>query len=222
MDACTLGVWMVLYMRLRDWVCAFPAVQGRLGRFRATESRALPAPQAGSLSPRQDAARVAPTRYGVFVVLCLMLYLLSACGGVNRPVVVHKTPTPAMAAGEVVLPHSQVHFHDAPLPTGADFNFTGDEWTLAGHDSYSTRAVILSACCSTVTDSPRPLWYHSPGVPLLESPVISAGRLYLTAADGYLHVLDARSGEERWRIELGGELAANGLALAHDIVYVAR
>jgi len=59
-------------------------------------------------------------------------------------------------------------------------------------------------------------------VPLLESPVISAGHLYLPAADGYLHVLDARTGEEQWRVALGGELAANGLALAHNIVYVAR
>jgi len=135
---------------------------------------------------------------------------------------VHTTPTPATAAGEAVLPHSQIHFRDAPLPTRADLNVTSDDWMLAGHDSYSRRAVILPACCSTVTASPRPLWYHSLGVPLLESPVISAGRLYLPAADGYLHVLGVRSGEEQWRVALGGELAANGLALAHDIVYVAR
>jgi outer membrane protein assembly factor BamB len=174
------------------------------------------------LSPRQDAARVTPTRYGVFIVLCLMLCLLSACGGINRPVTVRMTPTPATAAGEAVLPHSQIHFRDAPLPTQADLNFTSDDWTLAGHDSYSTRAVILPACCSAVTASPRPLWYHSLGVPLLDSPVISAGRLYLPATDGYLHVLDARTGGEQWRVALGGELAANGLALAHGIVYVAR
>ncbi len=161
-------------------------------------------------------------RYAVFLALCLMLCLLSACGGINRPVMVHTTPTPATAAGEAVLPHSQIHFRDAPLPTRADLNVTSDDWMLAGHDSYSRRAVILPACCSTVTASPRPLWYHSLGVPLLESPVISAGRLYLPAADGYLHVLGVRSGEEQWRVALGGELAANGLALAHDIVYVAR
>ena len=156
------------------------------------------------------------------LITILMLCLLAACGGMNRPVMVHTTPTPATAAGEVVLPHSQIHFHDAPLPARDDLNFTGDDWTLAGHDGYSTRAVILPACCSAVTASPRPLWYHLLGVPLLESPVISAGRLYLPAADGYLHMLDAHSGEEQWRIALGGELAANGLALAHNIVYVAR
>ena len=158
----------------------------------------------------------------VCTLLLLILCLLSACGGINRPAMVYTTPTPATAAGEAVLPHSQIHFHDAPLPTRADLNFTSGNWTVAGHDSYSTRAVILPACCSTVTASPRPLWYHSLGVPLLESPVISAGRLYLPAADGYLHVLNARSGEEQWRVALGGELAANGLAFAHDIVYVAR
>ena len=106
-------------------------------------------------------------RYAVFLALCLMLCLLSACGGINRPVMVHTTPTPATAAGEAVLPHSQIHFRDAPLPTRADLNVTSDDWMLAGHDSYSRRAVILPACCSTVTASPRPLWYHSLGVPLL-------------------------------------------------------
>jgi len=101
-------------------------------------------------------------------------------------------------------------------------SFTGDDWTLAGHDSDSTRALTFPACCGAFTASLRPLWYHPLGVPLLDSPVISAGRVYLPAADGYLHVLDARTGQEQWHVALGGELTANGLALAHGIVYVAR
>ena len=163
-------------------------------------------------------------RYGAFLALCLILCLLTACSGAasGQPIIKQTTPTPATAAGEPVLPHSQIHFHDAPLPTRADLSFTGDDWTLAEHDNDSTRALVLPACCSAVTASPHPLWYHPLGVPLLDSPVISAGRVYLPAADGYLHVLDARTGQEQWRVALGGELTANGLALAHGIVYVAR
>src|SRR5690242_5242952 len=65
----------------------------------------------------------------------LLIILLTACSSnpFSQPVVVHKTPVPAMAAGEPVLPRFQIHFHDAPVP--AALSFTGDDWTLAGRDN---------------------------------------------------------------------------------------
>src|SRR5260221_14728028 len=63
-------------------------------------------PGFASVNAYRATARVAPTRYAAFLVLCLILSLLSACGGINRPVTVHTTLTPATAAGEPVLPHS--------------------------------------------------------------------------------------------------------------------
>ncbi len=131
----------------------------------------------------------------------------------------HATPTPVLAGGEPVLPHSQIYYHDAPLPNGADLDFGDDAWTLAGHDSASTRSVELPSCCDA--GIPAPLWYHSPGTPVLYAPVIGYGYIYLLAADGYLHVLNAQDGAEEWRIPVGGELTSNGLALAHGLVYLA-
>ena len=142
-----------------------------------------------------------------------IIILLTACSPnpFSQPPVIHKTPAPAMAGGEPVLPHSQIHFHDAPVP--ADLSFTGGDWTLAGRDNAATRSVTLSSCCST--QAPAPLWFHSLGTPLLDAPVIGNNSIYQLASDGYLHVLDIQSGEERWRVAVGGALTANGLALAH-------
>ncbi len=148
-----------------------------------------------------------------------IIILLTACSPnpFSQPTVIHKTPAPAMAGGEPVLPHSQIHFHDAPVP--ADLSFTGGDWTLAGRDNAATRSVTLSSCCST--QAPAPLWFHSLGTPLLDAPVIGNNSIYQLASDGYLHVLDIQSGEERWRVAVGGALTANGLALAHGMVYLA-
>ncbi len=148
-----------------------------------------------------------------------IIILLTACSPnpFSQPTVIHKTPAPAMAGGEPVLPHSQIHFHDAPVP--ADLSFTGGVWTLAGRDNAATRSVTLSSCCST--QAPAPLWFHSLGTPLLDAPVIGNNSIYQLASDGYLHVLDIQSGEERWRVAVGGALTANGLALAHGMVYLA-
>ena len=156
------------------------------------------------------------------IALCLILYLCAACStgpfqqATATPVVM---PKPLLAGGEVVLPHSQVHFRDAPLPTLAAFQLPVNEWTLAGYDSAATRAVTLPSCCSGQTPTAR--WFHSFGVPLLDAPIVSNNRLYLLAADGYLHVLDVQSGAEQWRVAVGGEMTANGLALANGLVYVA-
>ena len=152
---------------------------------------------------------------------CLLIVLLAGCSAnpFSQPAIVHKTPTPAMAGGEPVLPRSQIHFHDAPVPTGADLRFVESSWTLAGRDNASTRSVTLSSCCDTQT--PAPLWFHSLGTPLLNAPVVGNDSIYQLASDGYLHVLDIRSGEERWHVAVGGALTANGLALAHGMVYLA-
>src|SRR6266581_4337230 len=148
-----------------------------------------------------------------------LIILLTACSPnpFRQPAVVHKTPAAAMAGGETVLPHSQIHFRDAPVP--ADLSFTGGDWTLAGRDNAATRSVTLSSCCST--RAPAPVWFHSLGTPLLDAPVIGNNSIYQLASDGYLHVLDIQSGEERWRVAVGGALTANGLALAHGMVYLA-
>lgn len=151
----------------------------------------------------------------------LSMIILSACstGPFSQPVVVHTTPTPVLAGGEPVLAHSQIHLHDAPVPTLADLRFDSGDWTLAGHDSAGTRAVILPSCCNA--RAAAPLWFRSLGTPLLDAPVVANGRIYLLASDGYLHVLNAQDGSEQWRLAVGGELTSSGLALAQGLAYIA-
>ena len=129
-----------------------------------------------------------------------------------------KTPAATLAAGEPILPYSQILLHDAPLPLAADYAVDSRNWTLANYDVSATRDVPLPGCCSAL---PAPLWYQSLGTPLLQAPLESNGSLYLLASDGYLHVLKARNGVEQWRVAVGGQLTGDGLAMAHGLLYLA-
>ena len=152
-------------------------------------------------------------------MLALAVILAACTSTPPSPVVIPiKTPVATLAAGEPILPHSQVLLHDAPLPLAADYNVDRNNWTLAGYDTAATRDVVLPDCCSA---SPAPLWFQSLGTPLLESPLESGGLLYLLASDGYLHVLNAQNGAEQWRVAVGGELTSSGLALGHGLLYLA-
>jgi outer membrane protein assembly factor BamB len=146
--------------------------------------------------------------------------MLAACASTPpAPTVISiKTPVATLAAGEPVLPHSQILLRDAPLPLAPDYSVDSQNWTLAGYNTFATRDVAAPGCCSTL---PAPLWYQSLGTPLLEAPLESDGLLYLLASDGYLHVLNARNGAEQWRVSIGGELTSNGLALGRGLLYLA-
>lgn len=165
--------------------------------------------------------RIVSCRCSHIVLLCVLVAVVAACSSApaNQSPIAVKTPTSIMAGGEPVLPHSQILFHEAPLPAQADFRFGDDAWTLAGHDSDATRAVELPSCCTAA--APVPLWYRSPATPLLYAPIVWNGRVYLLAADGYLHVLDALNGTEEWRVAVGGSLTASGLALGDELIYLA-
>jgi eukaryotic-like serine/threonine-protein kinase len=152
------------------------------------------------------------------IVLLLLLVVACASNAPAPPVTIQKTPKAALAGGEPILPHSQIFLRTAPLPTAADMRVSNGDWTLPALDAASTRSVLLPNCC--VTQTPAPLWFHSLGTPLLDAPIVSNGRIYLLAADGYLHVLSTQDGAEQWRLPVGGELAANGLALAHGLLYL--
>ena len=172
--------------------------------------------------PHSTSTPLPPLRKLRFLLFYCLIILLSACsgGGDGQQVVVHTTPTAILAGGEPVLAHSQIHFHDAPLPSKEDLRFESGDWSLAGGDAVATRAVVVSSCCSGKV--PAPLWFHAFDIPLLSAPVIAGERIYLVASDGYLHVLRAEDGEELWRTPVGGELTSNGLAVAHGMVYLAR
>ncbi|MGI9061837.1 MAG: PQQ-binding-like beta-propeller repeat protein [Ktedonobacteraceae bacterium] len=164
-----------------------------------------------------------------FLALCIILCLCSACstGPSQQATVTPVATAPALAAGEAILPYSQIHFHDAPLPTQADLRLPVNAWSLEGYDSTATRAVTLTSCCGGQSSSsgtpltPAPLWFRSFGMPLLNAPIIGNNHVYLLAPDGYLHVLGVHTGAEQWRVPMGGEMTANGLALANGLLYLA-
>jgi len=156
------------------------------------------------------------------LILCLLvgMLLLTACSSTPpMPVVIAvKTPVATLAAGEPILPYSQILLHDAPLPSAADYSVDSGNWTLANYDTSATRDVSVPDCCSAL---PAPLWYQSLGTPLLQAPLESNGLLYLLASDGYLHVLNARNGAEQWRVAIGGQLTGDGMAMGHGLLYLA-
>src|SRR5450755_4779051 len=114
-------------------------------------------------------------RSGNFVLFtcCIILCICSACstGPSHQATVTPVSTTPALAGGEVILPYSQIHFHDAPLPTRADLRLPVNEWSLEGYDSTATHAVTLTSCCDVQSSGtpviPAPLWFRSFGTPLL-------------------------------------------------------
>jgi outer membrane protein assembly factor BamB len=163
------------------------------------------------------------SRFLACTLLCCLsalAFLLTACdsGTASTAVTPVSVPSPTLAGGEAVLPRSQIFLHAALLPTASDLTYDSQNWTLAGFDNADTRSIPLPGCCH---GQPAPLWYQSLRVPVLVPPVVSNGLIYQIAADGYVHVLRARDGEEQWRVPVGGELTADGLATAHDMLYLA-
>jgi glucose dehydrogenase len=164
--------------------------------------------------------RNAPRSFIISLFLLALAVMLAACSSTPPApaAITIKTPPPTLAAGEPILPYSQIMLHDAPLPLASDYAVDSRNWTLANYDVSATRDVPLPGCCSTL---PAPLWYQSLGTPLLQAPLESNGLLYLLASDGYLHVLNAQNGVEQWRLAVGGQLIGDGMAMGHGLLYLA-
>src|SRR6266852_9325738 len=95
-------------------------------------------------------------RRGFALLMLALTVMLAACASTPlSPVAIPiKTPVATQAAGEAILPYSQILLHDAPLPLAADYHVDRNNWTLAGYDPAATRDVALPDCCSA---SPAPL-----------------------------------------------------------------
>lgn len=150
--------------------------------------------------------------------LCLSILMSCTLVPTSPPVKKIATPVPLKAGGEIVLPHSQILLHNAPLPNSADLNFSTDSWTLPGHDAADTRSIVESGCCFR---QPAPAWFHSTGSGLFNAPVVTKKFVYLLGSDGFLHALATGDGSEQWRLPIGGEMTASGLALGHGLIYLA-
>ena len=52
-----------------------------------------------------------------------------------------------------------------------------------------------------------------------DPPAISGGVVYFGSNDGYLHGLDAQSGQEKWKFETGDPAAHYSPAVSDGVVY---
>ncbi|HEU5430404.1 MAG TPA: PQQ-binding-like beta-propeller repeat protein, partial [Thermomicrobiales bacterium] len=66
--------------------------------------------------------------------------------------------------------------------------------------------------------SPIRAWRVYTGGELYASPVIAGGMVYVGAKDGYLLALDAATGQERWRFDLGGYIVRGTPAVSQGMV----
>jgi outer membrane protein assembly factor BamB len=67
--------------------------------------------------------------------------------------------------------------------------------------------------------SPMRAWRVFTGGELYSSPVIAGGTVYVGAKDGYLLALDAATGQEKWRFDLGGYIVRGTPAVSQGIVF---
>ena len=67
--------------------------------------------------------------------------------------------------------------------------------------------------------SPTRAWRVYTGGELYSSPVIAGGTVYVGAKDGYLLALDAATGQERWRFDLGGYIVRGTPAVGQGMVF---
>ena len=64
------------------------------------------------------------------------------------------------------------------------------------------------------------LWKYSTTGPVVSSPRVSQGILYVGSADGHLYSLDARTGNLAWRFPTGGPITGSP-AIGTGMVFVA-
>jgi outer membrane protein assembly factor BamB len=63
-------------------------------------------------------------------------------------------------------------------------------------------------------------WRVQTGGPVRSSPTVAGGAVYVGSGDGFLYAIDARTGDVRWRQQLGAGPVTSTPAVADGLVYV--
>ncbi len=88
------------------------------------------------------------------------------------------------------------------------------EWPQFLHDAaHSGRSPVALALRG------QRAWVHAVIGPVIASPVVAGGVVYVGGTDGYLHALNAVSGRELWRFSVGAELVNTTPAVHGGLVY---
>jgi len=67
---------------------------------------------------------------------------------------------------------------------------------------------------------PTVAWRFETGGEVYASPAIADGVIYLTSKSGFLYAVDASTGEQRWRYQLGDYVVRSSPAIVDGVVYV--
>ena len=104
---------------------------------------------------------------------------------------------------------------------------------------FAVLLLISSYCCSTLVcqtfqhdsshtgvyssrgihNAPRIAWQYQTDGPVLSSPVVYAGHVYVGSCDGYLYAFDKESGKQIWKVRTAGQILSTP-AIADGIVVV--
>jgi len=108
-----------------------------------------------------------------------------------------------------------IGFSNVPRPLYAD----GVVYICTGYFRPSMLAIRIDGQ-GDVTDS-RLLWRYRRSVPLVPSPILVSGRIYMVSDGGVATCLNARTGKQHWQRRLGGRYAASLIEAAGHIYFSA-
>lgn len=165
----------------------------------ASPHEVLPGP---SSQPRRRRRRtvsgLAPLGVGV-----LAAAVLGAGGGgvIHSYLLERQQQADAREAAQVLALEQRAAIRDAEWP-----QFLHDP----AHSGQGVAAVSLRG---------RRAWVRPVVGPVIASPVVAGGGVYIGGTDGYLHALDARDGHDLWRFAVGAELVDTTPAVHGDLIY---
>jgi outer membrane protein assembly factor BamB len=128
---------------------------------------------------------------------------------------------PSFHDGKVFVGDADGIFHCVDANTGKKLwtYDAGGEVTSGGN--FSGNTVIFGAydehlrCLSL---DGKELWkFNVPGGPVLASPVVAAGRTYVSGCDSTLHVIDTKTGKELGAVQLEGQTGASAAVVGDDL-----
>jgi outer membrane protein assembly factor BamB len=98
--------------------------------------------------------------------------------------------------------------YDASGEVTSGGNFSGNTVIFGAYDEH-LRCLSLDG---------KELWkFNVPGGPVLASPVVAAGRTYVSGCDSTLHVIDTKTGKELGAVQLEGQTGASAAVVGDDL-----
>jgi outer membrane protein assembly factor BamB len=87
------------------------------------------------------------------------------------------------------------------------------EWSTLQYDEERTGYTE-----SPVPDSNQTYWKFQTGGPIMSSPVVAAGMVFVSSTDGYLYAVNVTTGAKMWEFWIGTDV--NSPTVAHDKVFI--